>query len=84
MHPPELTYPCCLPALGEFGEMMPHEGSADSLTETPPGPETGGGPGRADPRDHRHPLAIRSHPGVSAILLGLPAQVAGRMPGGFA
>src|SRR5690606_40260351 len=32
-HPPELTYPCCLPALGEFGEMVPHEGSAPSLTD---------------------------------------------------
>ncbi len=32
-HPPELTYPCCLPALGEFGEMMPHEGSAPTLAQ---------------------------------------------------
>ena len=27
-HPPEPTYPCCLPALGGFSEMTPHEGSA--------------------------------------------------------
>ena len=26
-HPPEPAYPCCLPALGEFREMTPHEGS---------------------------------------------------------
>ena len=32
-HPPELTYPCCLPALGEFGEVVPHEGSTESLTD---------------------------------------------------
>ncbi|GAA2383162.1 hypothetical protein GCM10010420_01490 [Streptomyces glaucosporus] len=25
-HPPELTYPCCLPALGGFSEMAPREG----------------------------------------------------------
>ena len=27
-HPLERTYPCCLPALGEFGTVMPHGGSA--------------------------------------------------------
>ena len=32
-HPPELTCPCCLPALGEFSEMTPHEGSGKSLTQ---------------------------------------------------
>ena len=32
-HPPELTYPCCLPALGEFSEMTPHEGSAHRLPQ---------------------------------------------------
>ena len=26
VHPTELTYPCCLPALGELGEMPPHGG----------------------------------------------------------
>jgi hypothetical protein len=41
-HPPELTYPCCLPALGEFGEVVPHEGSAPSLTD----PNTPAQPGR--------------------------------------
>src|SRR6266567_6981038 len=27
-HPPEPAYPCCIPALGEFGGVTPHEGSA--------------------------------------------------------
>src|SRR4029078_11928108 len=27
-HPPGPTYPCCLPALGGFSGMTPHEGSA--------------------------------------------------------
>ena len=27
-HPTELTDPCCLPALGELGEMPPHGGLA--------------------------------------------------------
>ncbi len=40
-HPPERTYPCCLPALGEFGTMTPHEGSAPSLAEEGRDPETG-------------------------------------------
>ncbi len=26
VHPTEHAYPCCLPALGEFGTMSPHEG----------------------------------------------------------
>ena len=30
-HPLEPAYPCCLPALGEFGEMTPHEGPTNSL-----------------------------------------------------
>ena len=25
-HPSEPTYPCCLPALGEFGKVTPYEG----------------------------------------------------------
>ena len=33
MHPTELAYPCCLPALGEFGKMPPHGGLAQSLGE---------------------------------------------------
>ena len=33
MHPTELTCPCCLPALGEFSEMPPHGGLAQSLGE---------------------------------------------------
>src|SRR5690606_11668437 len=28
-------YPCCLPALGEFGEMVPHEGSARQPNRDP-------------------------------------------------
>ena len=35
MHPTELTYPCCLPALGEFSEMPPHGGLARSLGQAP-------------------------------------------------
>ncbi len=30
-HPSEPAYPCCLPALGELGEITPHEGSGLSL-----------------------------------------------------
>ena len=33
MHPPEPIYPCCLPALGEFYEMAPHEGLATTLAQ---------------------------------------------------
>jgi hypothetical protein len=28
-HPPEPAYPCCIPALGEFGGVTPHEGSGE-------------------------------------------------------
>ena len=35
-HPPEPAYPCCLPALGRFTRMTPHEGSA--VQSSPPGP----------------------------------------------
>ena len=31
-HPPEPAYPCCLPALGEFSGMTPHEGSTGQPT----------------------------------------------------
>ena len=34
-HPKELTDPCCLPALGELGEISPHGGLAESLGESP-------------------------------------------------
>jgi hypothetical protein len=30
-YPTELTYPCCLPALGRFGKMSPHGGLAESV-----------------------------------------------------
>jgi len=33
VHPPEPTCPCCLPALGEFSEIVPHEGSGPSLAQ---------------------------------------------------
>ena len=33
-HPPEPAYPCCLPALGGFSGMTPHEGSPTSLTSS--------------------------------------------------
>ena len=32
-HPTELTYPCCLPALGELGEMPPRGGLLTSVGE---------------------------------------------------
>ena len=34
MHPSELAYPCCLPALGRFTRWTPHEGSAHHPTRT--------------------------------------------------
>ena len=34
VHLEELTCPCCIPALGEFSEVPPHEGSSDSLDQT--------------------------------------------------
>src|SRR3954451_1150579 len=43
-YPTELTYPCCLPALGELGEMPPHGGLATSVGE--PGPALQSGLGR--------------------------------------
>ena len=33
VYPAELTYPCCLPALGELGEIPPHEGLALSIRD---------------------------------------------------
>lgn len=32
-HPSEPTCPCCLPALGGFSGVTPHEGSTTSLTQ---------------------------------------------------
>ena len=32
-HPKELTYPCCLPALGELGEVSPREGPPTSVQD---------------------------------------------------
>ena len=40
-HPPEPTCPCCLPALGGFSEMTPHEGSTSRVTQRPPGRPNG-------------------------------------------
>src|SRR5699024_7931757 len=42
-HPVELTYPCCLPALGGLGEVPPHEGSASESTAPHAFRPTGGG-----------------------------------------
>ena len=59
-HPPELTYPCCLPALGEFSEMTPHEGSRTSLAQPATGlqlpPDARPGP--------RHDAGFRNDPDV--------------------
>ncbi len=35
-HPEELTYPCCLPTLGELGELLPREEPNTSLADPPP------------------------------------------------
>ena len=42
MHPTELAYPCCLPALGELGKLSPHEGLTGSIR---PAAEHGQAPG---------------------------------------
>src|SRR3954452_14576531 len=55
-HPTELACPCCLPALGEFGEMPPHGGLAGSLGDGPGAAQTRGEQSRSglgDPRFHR-------------------------------
>jgi hypothetical protein len=31
-YPKELTYPCCRQALGELGELSPHEGPGNECT----------------------------------------------------
>jgi hypothetical protein len=31
-YPKELTYPCCRQALGELGELSPHEGPENECT----------------------------------------------------
>lgn len=61
-HPPERTYPCCLPALGEFGTMTPHEGSAPSLAERGREPETGRPQGRDGPADDDGPAPCGAGP----------------------
>jgi hypothetical protein len=43
-HPPEPTYPCCLPALGEFSGMTPH-GEPDTTVPVPGEVLTAGRPG---------------------------------------
>jgi len=40
-HPKELTDPCCLPALGELGEISPHGGLPRSLGERAALPQVG-------------------------------------------
>src|SRR5665647_3343511 len=42
-HLEELACPCCLPALGEFGEVPPRGGSAPTLDECPGGRASGTG-----------------------------------------
>ena len=78
VHPPEPIYPCCLPALGEFYEMAPHEGLTHTLAHSrqefePP---------------LRHPVAtaIRVQRPTSAMLISArcPRQWRTCMPGGFA
>ncbi|GGR69398.1 hypothetical protein GCM10010236_24580 [Streptomyces eurythermus] len=32
-HPPEPTYPCCLPALGEFSQIAPREGLCPTVPD---------------------------------------------------
>ena len=44
-HPSELTYPCCLPALGELGEVTPRGGLAGSLGEARTATQTEGSAG---------------------------------------
>lgn len=39
-HLEEHTYPCCIPALGEFSEVPPHEGSGLRLAQLPLGMPT--------------------------------------------
>jgi hypothetical protein len=41
-HPSELTYPCCLPALGELGEVTPRGGLPGSLGEAITGAQNRG------------------------------------------
>ncbi len=58
-HPPEPAYPCCLPALGEFSGVTPHEGSRPSLTQpvdgaTGPAPMTSAAPQCTLARDYSH------------------------------
>lgn len=86
-HPPELTYPCCLPALGEFGEMMPHEGSAPTLAQVGAALETRSTARPAARLVAGSPEAIR--PGrrrpVSSLRCCRCASVRRRpSPGGFA
>ncbi|GGG81464.1 hypothetical protein GCM10007172_38630 [Sinomonas atrocyanea] len=41
MHPPEPTYPCYLPVLGEFSRMTPHEGLESIVAQFRASPESG-------------------------------------------
>lgn len=68
-HPPEPTYPCCLPALGELGEIAPREGLGPTLADESPGFDpsplripTGSPPG--SPADDH----VREHPSTSCIV----------------
>ncbi len=61
-HLEELTYPCCIPALGEFGEVPPHEGSAPTVAA----PNARGRTAWPAPTG----CPIRSHQGRSGMVLG--------------
>ena len=70
-HPPEPTYPCCLPALGEFSEIAPREGLRTTVADSPPGkrprprPAPSRTPTRAPAPDH-----VREHSPTSCIVCG--------------
>ncbi|VXB44687.1 hypothetical protein AERO9AM_20008 [Aeromicrobium sp. 9AM] len=42
-HPTELTDPCCLPALGELGDVSPREGLLSIIRSAPVRPQVGRG-----------------------------------------
>src|SRR5699024_12674363 len=68
-HPPEPTCPCCLPALGEFSEMTPHEGSAEEstcpaavLATSPPARRSGSAGRCVSPKARHAACALDSGP----------------------
>ena len=71
-YPTELAYPCCLPALGEFGKMPPHGGLAASLGE------------RSRATDSAESRAARAGPAASADFGGKAPRAVASSGGGFA